>query len=174
RASTGRDRGTDSSVDRTQTHSPARRAAGDAVIGFVMKRSAAKTRKTNRRVAPRKKMPKFFAVDEEMKHRAALLEGELVTWPGVKTKPMFGMISFFRKGAIFAAVPRTKTLRSATSIILKFDPVPDSLGEKIKVEPRIAEGAPGPGAGWHAFEVASHEDIKEALWWLNQAYELAK
>ena len=119
-------------------------------------------------------MPKFFAVDEEMKHRAALLEGELASWPGVKTKPMFGMISFFRKGAIFAAVPRTRTLRSETSIIMKFDAVPDSLIEKIKAEPRIADHAPGPGAGWHAFDVASHDDIKDALWWLNQAYELAK
>ena len=119
-------------------------------------------------------MPRFFAVDEEMKHRASLLEGELVSWPGVTTKPMFGMVSFFRGRAIFAAVPRTRTLRSPESIIMKFNPVPRSLRERMKAEPRISDRAPGPGAGWRAFRVASHADIKDALWWLSRAYEVAK
>jgi hypothetical protein len=87
---------------------------------------------------------------------------------------MFGMVSFFRGKAIFAAVPRTRTLRSPQSIIMKFNPLPSSLSEKMKAEPRIADRAPGPGAGWHAFEVASHTDIKDALWWLSQAYAVAK
>ena len=124
--------------------------------------------------AKRASMPKFFAVDEEMKHRASLLEGELKGWPGVTTKPMFGMVSFFRKGAIFAAVPRTRTLRSPQSIILKFDPMPAALQEKRAAEARLTRDAPGPGAGWHAFELSSENDIKDALWWLNAAYELAK
>jgi hypothetical protein len=135
-------------------------------------KKTAKTRdkaKTRRRV-----MPKFFAVDEEMKHRASLLEGELAGWPGVTTKPMFGMVAFFRRKSMFAAVPRTRTLRSPQSIIMKFNPVPAALAEKIKAEPRMAERAPGPGAGWHAFEVSSHEDMKDALWWLGQAYEHVK
>jgi hypothetical protein len=123
--------------------------------------------------AKRASMPKFFAVDEAMKHLASLLEGELRGWPGVTTKPMFGMISFFRKGAIFAAVPRTRTLRSPQSIILKFDPMPPALAAKTAVEPRLTRDAPGPGAGWHAFDLSSENDIKDALWWLNQAYELA-
>jgi len=118
-------------------------------------------------------MPKFFAVDEEMKQLASLLEGELRGWPGVTTKPMFGMISFFRKGAIFAAVPRTRTLRSPQSIILKFDPMPPSLAGKMAEEARLSRDAPGPGAGWHAFDLNSESDIRDALWWLNQAYELA-
>jgi hypothetical protein len=122
----------------------------------------------------RRTMPKFFVIDEEMKHRAGLLEGEVAEWPGVTKKPMFGMVAFFRGKSMFAAVPRTRTLRSPRSIIMKFNPVPAALAEKIKAEPRIAERAPGPGAGWHAFEVGSHEDIKDALWWLGQAYEHAK
>ena len=118
-------------------------------------------------------MPKFFAVDEAMKHLASLLEGELRGWPGVTTKPMFGMVSFFCKGAIFAAVPRTRTLRSPQSIILKFDPMPSLLAGKMAEEPRLSRDAPGPGAGWHAFDLSSESDIRDALRWLNQAYELA-
>lgn len=118
-------------------------------------------------------MPNFFPVDEEMKHRAGLIEGEVARWPNVTTKPMFGMAAFFRKNAIFAAVPRSRTLRSPQSIIMKFHPVPDSLAEKIKAESRIADRAPGPGAGWHTFELSSHGDIRDALWWLNQAYDCA-
>ena len=70
--------------------------------------------------AKRAAMPQFFRIDEEMKQWASLLEGELVKWPGVKTKPMFG------------------------------------------------------GAGWHAYALRSRDDIKDALWWLNQAYECVK
>jgi hypothetical protein len=139
-----------------------------------MKRKATKSARAKKVRAPQKTIPKFFVVDEEMKHCAALLESEVTTWPGVTTKPMFGMASFFRKKSIFAAVPRTRTLRSANSIILKFSPVPASLVEKIKTESRIADRAPGPGAGWHAFELTSNEDIKDALVWLNHAYENAK
>jgi hypothetical protein len=140
------------------------------------KRATKQARKprAKRAGAGRKAMPKFYSVDEEMKRRASLVERELAGWPNVTTKPMFGMISLFRNGAIFAAVPRTKTLRSPQSIILKFDPMPDGLAEKRKAEPRLTRDAPGPGAGWHAFELATDADIKDALWWLNQAYELAK
>ena len=118
-------------------------------------------------------MPKFFRADEQTKLLARLLEGEVVKWPGVESKPMFGLISFFRNKSIFAALPRTRALRSPQSFILKFNPVPAPLLKKIKAEPRIAERAPGPGAGWHAFELRSDEDVRDALWWLNQAYELA-
>jgi len=136
-----------------------------------MKKKKPAAKQPKKASAKRAAMPTFYAVDEEMKHRASLLEAELSAWPGVKTKPMFGMVGFFRRNSIFAAVPRTRTLRSPQSIILKFDPVPAALTEKIKAEPRIADRAPGPGKGWHAFAIVSTEDIKDALWWLNQAYE---
>ena len=121
----------------------------------------------------RLRMPKFFPVDQETRHCASLIENEVARWPNVRVKPMFGMAAFFRKNAIFAAVPRTRTLRSPQSIIMKFHPVPDSLVEKIQAESRIADRAPGPGAGWHAFELSSPDDIRDALWWLNQAYDCA-
>jgi len=28
--------------------------------------------------------------------------------------------------------------------------------------------------GWHSFDGQLGEDLKDVLWWLNQAYELAK
>jgi hypothetical protein len=141
----------------------------------VSKKAASKRRnRLEAGATKRTAMPKFFAVDEEMKQRACLLEGELTQWPEVKTKPMFGMAAFFRRNLIFAAVPRTRTLRSPQSIILKFDPIPIALCEKMSEEPRLCRDAPGPGAGWHAFELSSHEDIRDALWWLSQAYDLAK
>ena len=139
-----------------------------------MKRKTQAKPKTVKPRAKRAAMPKFFAVDEEMKHRAALLEAELASWPDDVTKRMFGMVGCFRKKAIFAAVPRTRTLRSPQSIIFKLVGVPAGLSEKIQQEPRIAERAPGPGAGWHSFELRSGEDLKDALWWLNQAYNLAR
>jgi hypothetical protein len=119
-------------------------------------------------------MPKFFPVGEEMKRRAALLENELVSWPKVKSQAMFGMLSFYRSKCIFAAVPRTRALASDHSIIIKFDPMPEALKDRAASESRLWRGAPGPGAGWHSFEIGDSTDLKDALWWLNQAYELAK
>jgi hypothetical protein len=139
---------------------------------LVKAKATRKTRTKEPRVK-RPAMPKFFVVDEEMKHRASLLEGELRQWPEVKSKPMFGMAAFFRKNLIFAAVPKTRTLHSPQSITMKFDSMPIALCEKLSAEPRLTRDAPGPGAGWHAFELGSTEDIRDALWWLNQAYELA-
>ena len=109
-----------------------------------------------------------------MRQWSALLEAELLRRPRVIAKPMFGFRSFYRGKTIFAAIPRSREFDPVGSIIMKFNPVPAALAEKIKAEPRIAERAPGPGAGWHAFEVGSHEDIKDALWWLSQAYEHVK
>jgi hypothetical protein len=127
-----------------------------------------KTKKTKR---PRPNMP--FA-SEEMKQWSAMLGNELSTWPKVTTRPMFGLRGFYRGKKIFAALPVTRAIKNPNSLIFRIKPMPPDLLERAKKEPRIDTEGRVPGAKWFIFELNSEADLRDALWWINQAYEYAK
>jgi hypothetical protein len=122
----------------------------------------------------RRRMPKFPPVSEEMKRWAAMLGEELQKWPGVKSRPMFGMQGFHRGNKIFAALPVTRSLFTPSSIIFRIKPMPPELMEKVKQEPRFNLEGRNPGAMWWVFEIGSEAGLTDALWWIGQAYERAK
>ena len=124
--------------------------------------------------SPKRRMPKFPPVSEEMKRWAALLGEELRKWPAVTAKPMFGMVGFHRGKKIFAALPATRSLFTPSSIIFRIKPMPPELLEKVKQEPRFNLEGRNPGAMWWVFEIGSEADLSAALWWIGQAYERAK
>jgi hypothetical protein len=105
--------------------------------------------------------PKLFTIDSEMRRWCADLEQELLAWPEVSAKPMFGMIGFYHHKSIFAAIPRTKAAESARSVLIK---LPGANDKRLK-------RSSGPGGAWVAFELESANDITEALMWLERAYE---
>lgn len=105
--------------------------------------------------------PRLIKIDTEMQRWCALLEQELLAWPEVSTKPLFGMIGFYRGKNIFAAIPRTRAAESGRSLLIK---LPGLNEERLKP-------ASGPGSGWVTFELESANDIAEALTWLERAYE---
>ena len=108
-----------------------------------------------------------------MKQWSALLGAELERWPGVSTKPMFGFISFYRGRNIFAALPRTRAMNSANSIIFKLHRASPQDLEKLRRDPRAAVSGKGM-AGWQSLEVGSTADLKHALDWLDRAYRAAR
>jgi hypothetical protein len=108
-----------------------------------------------------------------MKQWSAMLGQELNRWPDVTSKPMFGVRCFYRKKKVFAGLPVTRTLSTPNSLIFKITPMPPKLLSRAMKEPRFAKDR-GPAAKWFSFEVNSPEDLREALWWLNQAYEHVK
>jgi hypothetical protein len=134
-----------------------------------------KPRKTKRdRPAKRepptmRERPKMPPISEEMKQWSAMLKAELIGWPHVTSRPMFGMSGIYRHKRIFAALPVTRGFDTPSSIIFRFDPMPADLNQRALKEPRIT-----PGTRWFSFEIGSAEDLRDALWWLNQAYEAAK
>jgi len=134
-----------------------------------------KTRKPkkNARIS-RARRATLALISEEMRRWSSLLESELMTWPGVSTKPMFGFLSFYCAGRIFAALPRTRGFNSSSSLILKFDPMPPSLLTKARSDARLDTHTRVPGKGWFSFEVASEDDLRDALGWLDHAYRAAK
>jgi Luciferase len=116
--------------------------------------------KSERAPARRPRLPK---VDPEMRRWSALLEEEVATWPGVTTRPMFGLGGYYRDGRIFAAIPRTRAVETPFSLLIK---LPGARGA------RLTTGR-GPGAGWITFALESDADIAEALRYLGRAYERA-
>lgn len=105
--------------------------------------------------------PKLFTTDSEMQRWCALLEQELSTWPEVSAKPMFGMIGYYRGKRIFAAIPRTKAAESPRSLLIKLSGVNDKRLKRRS----------GSDSVWATFELATLNDVSEALTWLEQAYE---
>ncbi len=108
--------------------------------------------------------PRLLKIGAEMRRWCALLEEEMSTWPEVTSRPMFGMVAFYRGKNIFAAVPRTRAAETETSLLIKLPAVRAQ-------RPRSSRG---PGAGWVSFEMTAARDITAALRRLERAYEKAR
>jgi hypothetical protein len=108
-----------------------------------------------------------------MKQWSAMLGHELLSWPNVTTRPMFGLLGFYRKRAIFAALPVSRAIGAPNSIIFKFKSMPPGLSQRVDRDSRLSIGTKMRAKGWLSFEINSSEDLRDALSWLGDAYELA-
>ena len=118
--------------------------------------------------------PRMPMASEEMKQWSAMLGNEMSTLPKVTTRPMFGLRGFYRGKKIFAALPVTRGIRNPNALLFRIQPMPADLLERARKEPRIETENRIPSAKWFTFELHSESDFRDALWWLNQAYEHAK
>jgi hypothetical protein len=123
---------------------------------------------------PKRPRPRMPLANEETKQLSAMLGNELSTWPKVTTRPMFGLRGFYRGKKIFAALPVTRAIRNPNSLVFRVQAMPAELLARAKKEPRIDLENVVPSAKWFTFELRSEADFRDALWWLNQAYERAK
>jgi len=131
-------------------------------------------KKSTKAKSNRPKMPKFFPIDDEMKELSAMLEKEVSDWPGVSKKPMFGYQGLYRGGKIFAALPRSRAMRSPRSLMFKFASMTPATIESVKKDSRVDTVSGMSGAGWFFFELDESSATKDALGWLGRAYEAAK
>jgi hypothetical protein len=115
--------------------------------------------------------PKLRPVTEETRRWSTLLESELLSWPEVIAKRMFGFRVLYRRKRIFAALPHSRGFGLDASILLKFDPTPLLL-KRVESDPRLKGNT--PGNGWFSFALNSDTDLHDALEWLNHSYESAK
>jgi hypothetical protein len=128
-----------------------------------------RNRPTKQETHTMRERPKMPPISEEMKQWSALLKTEISGWPQVSSRPMFGMMGLYRHKKIFAALPVTRGFDTPNSVIFRFDPVPADLNQRAMKERRITSGK-----RWFSFEIHSTEDLRDALWWLNHAYERTK
>jgi hypothetical protein len=124
------------------------------------------TKKNARTMRDRPKMP---PISEEMKQWSAMLKTEVSGWPQISTKPMFGMMGLYRGKKIFGGLPVTRGFDTPNSVIFRFEPISSDLEERASKDKRVS-----PGKRWFSFDVGCTEDLRDALWWLNQAYERTK
>jgi hypothetical protein len=89
-----------------------------------------------------------------MKHICALLAKELLRWPDVSTRPMFGLRAFYRGTVVLAMLPDKRALEDCQSIAYKL-PTGASTTE---------------GEKWRLFELKVEHDIGSALAHLDKAY----
>jgi len=135
-----------------------------------MKATKTKRKPSAKTVSPAmRERPKMPPLSEEMNRWSAMLKTEVSGWPRISTKPMFGMMGLYRDKKIFGTLPVTRGFDTPNSIVFRFDPIPQDLEQRALKDARIAAGK-----RWFSFEVHSAADLRDALWWLNQAYEKTK
>jgi TfoX/Sxy family transcriptional regulator of competence genes len=111
-------------------------------------------------------------VTEDMKAWSAALETEVADWPRVTSKPMFGLVAFYRGKHIFAILPRTRALGSASALAFKLEKGTPRILAATEREPRI-QTTIMKARKWYLFEMSADSDLREALAWLRRAYEAA-
>jgi hypothetical protein len=114
----------------------------------------------------------LIKVSDEMVVWSGLLAAEVVGWPAVTTKPMFGLTALYRGLEIFAALPKTRGMGSANAVAFKVVGAPAKVMTQMKRDARIQETAMG-SVKWFVFEMESEEDLRGALEWLVVAYQAA-
>jgi hypothetical protein len=100
------------------------------------------------------KRPKLPHISEEMRHLCVLLGEEILRWPGVNVRPMFGMRAFYRANIVFAMLPEKRALKSPHAIAYKV-----ATGAKKK-----------EGKKWKLFKLTSPQELDAALAVLDEAY----
>jgi hypothetical protein len=121
-----------------------------------------------------KRRPDLPRTTDQTKQWSAMLGTELQSWPNVTTRPMFGLLSFYRKKTIFAALPVTRAIGTPNSILFKIKSTTPDLLLRVNQDRRASIGTRLRAKGWISFEMDSSEDLRDALSWLGKAYERAK
>jgi hypothetical protein len=136
--------------------------------------SASGAKRGSRAAAGGRPRPKMARISDEMKYLCSMLGDEVRTWPNVTSKSMFGMLGYYRSGAVFAALPVTRAIGSANGIIFKLKTMSEAQTDRASRDLRLGTGTNIKAQRWHSFEIHSEDDLRDALWWLGQAYENAK
>jgi hypothetical protein len=103
------------------------------------------------------KRPRLVPVSEEMRRICVLLAQELLRWPDVTARPMFGLRAFYRAAVVFAMLPNKRALDNPKAIAYK---LPDGANK-------------GEGKKWQRYELQNEDDIANALRRLDKAYTRA-
>jgi hypothetical protein len=118
------------------------------------------------------KRPPFPRVSEEARVFSEFLLNELLSWPNVTAKPMFGLRGVYRGKAIFAALPATRALNTARSVSFKLPTKTPATLKAIEADDRIVTSGLRTH-NWISFEIRSDRDIPDAIEWFARAYEMA-
>jgi hypothetical protein len=117
-----------------------------------------------------KNRPKLEKISEQMKEWSSVLGEEMKRWPEVTSRNMFGMAVFYRKGVIFAALPRTRSFETPNSVAFKLHRASAKTIQRLRTSASISLHSSGE-TGWISFGIQDSGDVHRALEWLLEAYE---
>ena len=92
---------------------------------------------TKRVAKPLRKHPPLPRVSEEVRVFSDFLLNELLSWPGVTAKPMFGLRGVYRGSVIFAALPSTRALNTSCSVSFKLTTKTPAILKALETDDRI-------------------------------------
>jgi hypothetical protein len=118
------------------------------------------------------KRPPFPRVSEEVRVFSEFLLNELLSWPNVTAKPMFGLRGVYRGRSIFAALPATRALNTSCSVSFKLPAKTPAIVKVVEADDRIVTSELKTH-NWFSFEIRSDRDIPDAIEWFARAYEQA-
>jgi TfoX/Sxy family transcriptional regulator of competence genes len=127
-------------------------------------------KRSSRAIQPNR--PKLPPISDEMKAWSSALENEVSTWPQVTTKSFFGFTALYRKDFMFAVLPRTRSLETASAIAVRLETRSKAIQTRLENDPRVTS-APMESERWFAFHLSSDRDLHDALDWIGLAYEAA-
>jgi len=105
-----------------------------------------------------------------MRQWSDLLLREILGWPDVSSRPMFGMTAVYRGDAIFGVLPRTRAMDTPYSVSFKIPRRNPSLKKRLEHDPRILPST--RDAKWISLELQSGNNLRDAIRWFAQAYRL--
>ena len=120
----------------------------------------------------RKRRAKLPPVSEQMKAWSTALASEVVDWPHVSTRSFFGFTALYRKDKMFAALPRTRAMGTPNALVFKIVETSEGVRAKLENDPRVGD-MEMQKARWFTFELASDQDLHDALDWIGLAYDAA-
>ena len=86
---------------------------------------------------------------------------------------MFGFTALYRKGRIFAVLPRSRGMESPNALGVKLGSAAGSILIEARRDPRI-HFTDAMKEKWLTFELNSDSDLRGALEWLNRAFEAVR
>jgi hypothetical protein len=125
------------------------------------------------RPATKRNRPRLTPISEEMKAWSTALAAELTSWPHVSSRPMFGFTALYRGKRIFAILPRTRGMGSASSLAFKLENAGPRRLAQLQADKRLSTTVM-LATRWFVFELTSNRDLNDALDWLGRAYDAAR
>ncbi len=108
-------------------------------------------------------------VSEEVRHWSGLLLEEILRWPRVTARPMFGMTAVYHGKSIFGVLPRTCAMDTPSSVSFKLGRREDRTIKAMAADRRILPLEAASNC-WISFELQSAKDLPDALRWFQRAY----
>ena len=115
----------------------------------------------------RKPLRRRAAVTPIMQHYCGLIAAELLSWPTVSSRRMFGLTLFYRGDLPFVALPDTKDFRASDSVGFKLHRMSTTERKRLLSDDHIAWRS---GARWITFALREDEDLTTFLHWAEKAY----